>query len=211
MTIRGRAYDPLKRVMDVALGGAALAVTWPVIAAAAAAVRVSMGGPVFFRQQRPGRDGVPFELIKLRTMRDPRPGEHGPDADGQRLTPLGRVLRATSVDELPELINVLRGDMSLVGPRPLLMRYLERYSPEQSRRHDVKPGLTGWAAVNGRNAVDWEQKLELDVWYVDHRSLWLDLYILGLTVVRVLGRQGVSQEGHATMPEFQGSARRPDR
>jgi lipopolysaccharide/colanic/teichoic acid biosynthesis glycosyltransferase len=142
-------------------------------------------------------------------MRHPRPGEEGPEFDGDRLTGLGRLLRATSVDELPELINVLRGEMSLVGPRPLLVRYVQRYDAEQVRRHDVEPGLTGWAVIKGRNAVNWEERLALDVWYVDHRSLWLDLYIIGITALQVLAREGISHDGHATMPEFMGTGAHP--
>ena len=164
-----------------------------------------MGPPVLFRQLRPGREGRPFELTKFRTMTDQR----GPDGallpDAQRLTALGRFLRRTSIDELPELVNVVRGDMSLVGPRPLLMEYLPRYSPEQARRHEVRPGVTGWTQVNGRNALTWEEKFALDVWYVDHRSTRLDLEILGRTVSQVLGGQGVSAPGHATMEPFRGS------
>jgi sugar transferase EpsL len=170
------------------------------------AVRICLGRPVLYRQRRPGRGGVPFDIIKFRTMRDER------DADGQllpdahRLTRLGRLLRSTSLDELPELINVLRGDMSLVGPRPLLLSYLERYTPEQARRHDVRPGLTGWAQVNGRNAISWDERLAMDVWYIDHRSLTLDLRILARTVASVTSRRGISAAGHDTMPEFLGGA-----
>lgn len=167
-------------------------------------VRRKLGNPVFFRQMRPGMHGKPFEMIKLRTMRD----EYGPDgqllSDAVRLTPFGRFLRASSLDELPELWNVLKGDMSLVGPRPLLMEYLPLYTPEQARRHAVRPGITGWAQVNGRNAISWEDKFKLDVWYVDHRSLWLDIKILWLTVKKVLMRDGISAEGEATMSRFTG-------
>ena len=167
-------------------------------------VRRKLGSPVFFRQVRPGLYGKPFEMVKFRTMTDAR----GPDGqllpDAERLTPFGRWLRATSLDELPELWNVLRGEMSLVGPRPLLMEYLPLYSPEQARRHEVRPGITGWAQVNGRNAISWADKFALDVWYVDHRSLWLDLRILWLTVRKVLVRDGISAAGEATMPRFEG-------
>ncbi len=167
-------------------------------------VRRKLGSPVFFRQVRPGLHGKPFEMVKFRTMTS----ERGPDGqllpDAMRLTPFGRFLRATSLDELPELWNVLKGDMSLVGPRPLLMEYLPLYTPEQVRRHEVRPGITGWAQVNGRNAISWEDKFQLDVWYVDHRSLWLDIKILWLTVKKVLVRDGISAAGEATMPKFTG-------
>jgi lipopolysaccharide/colanic/teichoic acid biosynthesis glycosyltransferase len=168
-------------------------------------VRCKLGSSVFFRQMRPGLHGQPFEMVKLRTMTS----ERGPDGqllpDAVRLTPFGRFLRATSLDELPELWNVLKGDMSLVGPRPLLMEYLPLYTPEQARRHEVRPGITGWAQINGRNAISWEDKFRLDVWYVDHRSLWLDLRILWLTFKKVLVRDGISAEGEATMPKFTGT------
>ncbi len=168
-------------------------------------VRCKLGSPVLFRQVRPGLHGRPFMMVKFRTMTDERgaDGELLPDA--QRLTSFGRFLRATSLDELPELWNVLRGEMSLVGPRPLLMEYLPLYSPEQARRHEVRPGITGWAQVNGRNALSWEERFKLDVWYVDHRSLWLDLRILWLTVRKVIVREGISAQGEATMPKFTGS------
>jgi sugar transferase EpsL len=200
-----RSDDALKRVLDVLGASAALVVLSPLLAVVAVLVRARMGPPVLFRQLRPGREGRPFELTKFRTMTDQR----GPDGallpDAQRLTALGRFLRRTSIDELPELVNVVRGDMSLVGPRPLLMEYLPRYSPEQARRHEVRPGVTGWTQVNGRNALTWEEKFALDVWYVDHRSTRLDLEILGRTVSQVLGGQGVSAPGHATMEPFRGS------
>ena len=167
-------------------------------------VRRKLGSPVFFRQVRPGLHGRPFEMVKFRTMTS----ECGPDGqllpDAVRLTPFGRFLRATSLDELPELWNVLKGEMSLVGPRPLLMEYLPLYTPEQARRHEVRPGITGWAQVNGRNAISWEDKFQLDVWYVDHRSLSLDIKILWLTVKKVLVRDGISSAGEATMPKFTG-------
>ena len=155
-----------------------------------------MGRPVFFVQERPGLNGKPFKLVKFRTMRE------GTESDGERLTRLGKLLRATSLDELPELWNVLRGEMSLVGPRPLLMRYLPRYTPEQARRHEMRPGITGWAQVNGRNALSWEQKFVYDVWYVDHQSFWLDMKILWLTIWQVIARRGINAEGEATMGEF---------
>lgn len=189
----------VKRAADVSLAGAALALTAPALGAAALAVRAVMGAPVLFRQQRPGRDGRLFTVYKLRTM------TVGDGSDAARLTPLGKALRAASLDELPQLWNVLRGDMSLVGPRPLLVSYLPRYSAEQRRRHDVLPGITGWAQINGRNTVTHEEKFRLDVWYVDHWSLALDARILATTLWRVLARAGISAEGHATMPEFQGT------
>jgi len=192
-----------KRGLDLALAAAGLVVLSPVLLAVAAGVGVAMGRPVFFRQQRPGRDGRPFTLVKFRTMAPPRPGVPGDDAS--RLTPLGRWLRATSLDELPELWHVVRGQMSLVGPRPLLMEYLPLYSAEQARRHEVRPGITGWAQVNGRNALSWPERLALDAWYVDHLSLALDLRILWRTVAQVLARRGISQAGHATMEPFRGN------
>lgn len=198
--------DLAKRGLDICGAAAALTLAGPVIAGAAVAVATSMGRPVLFRQDRPGIDGKTFRLAKFRTMRHPRPGEGGPEADAARLTRTGRFLRATSIDELPTLLNVLRGDMSLVGPRPLLVRYLPRYSPEQARRHQVRPGITGWAQVNGRNAIGWDEKLALDVWYVDNRSLWLDAKILALTILKVARRSDISSDGHATMPEFMGYA-----
>ena len=194
-----------KRVLDLTVTLPALVVLSPLLGTIALLVRLSLGRPVFFRQQRPGLHGKPFTLYKFRTMTDARDDQGNPLPDAARLTSLGRFLRATSLDELPELFNVLKGEMSLVGPRPLLMRYLDRYTPEQMRRHEVKPGITGWAQVNGRNALTWEQKFALDVWYVDHQSLWLDVKILFLTVWHVLRREGISQPGHATMEEFFGS------
>ncbi len=168
-------------------------------------VRRKLGSPVFFRQTRPGLHGGPFEMVKFRTMTDARGDDGNLLSDAERLTAFGRFLRATSLDELPELWNVLKGDMSLVGPRPLLMEYLPLYSPEQARRHEVRPGITGWAQVNGRNALSWDDKFKLDVWYVDHRSLWLDVKILWLTVRKVLVREGISAPGDATMPVFKGT------
>ena len=204
---RASGYAAAKRCLDVVGAVVGLIVTAPLLLGAAAAVRATMGGPVLYRAARPGQGGRPFRLYKLRTMREPAPGEPRLASDGARLTRLGRLLRAASVDELPSLWNVLRGEMSLVGPRPLLMEYLERYTPEQARRHEVKPGLTGWAQIHGRNAVDWPERLALDVWYVDHRSLRLDLEILARTVVTVLRREGISARGQATMGEFTGPAR----
>jgi lipopolysaccharide/colanic/teichoic acid biosynthesis glycosyltransferase len=200
-----RSDDALKRVLDVLGASAVLVVLSPLLAVVAVLVRARMGPPVLFRQLRPGREGRPFELTKFRTMTDQRGPNGALLPDAQRLTALGRFLRRTSIDELPELINVVRGDMSLVGPRPLLMEYLPRYSPEQARRHEVRPGVTGWTQVNGRNALTWEEKFALDLWYVDHRSTRLDLEILGRTVSQVLGGQGVSAPGHATMEPFRGS------
>jgi len=204
---RGRrlAMAIAKRALDVGVAVAGLCVSAPLLGVVAAAIRVTMGSPVCFRQERPGRGGRPFRIVKFRTMRDTEPGEDPLTSDAMRLTALGGWLRRTSLDELPTLWNVLSGDMSLVGPRPLLMRYLGRYSAEQARRHEVKPGLTGWAQVNGRNAISWEEKFQYDVWYVDHQSLSLDLRILARTVVEVLKREGISAEDHATMPEFMGA------
>lgn len=197
----------LKRGFDLVGAALGLIVLSPVLAAVALLVRRHLGPPVLFRQRRPGLHGRPFTLYKFRTMREATGAGGRPLPDGERLTAFGRRLRATSLDELPELFNVLRGDMSLVGPRPLLMEYLDRYTPEQARRHEVRPGLTGWAQVNGRNAISWEERFRLDVWYVDHPSLRLDLRILGRTVRQVLRREGISQEGQATMEYFRGSER----
>ena len=195
-----------KRAFDLVASILLILLLWPVMLAVAAAVRVALGRPVLFRQIRPGLNGEPFELIKFRTMRiDPKAGT-SIASDVQRLTRLGRFLRAASLDELPELWNVLRGDMSLVGPRPLLMQYLGRYSADQARRHLVRPGLTGWAQVNGRNALSWEEKFALDTWYVDNRSFWLDLKILLITAWQVVRPRGITAEGAATMPEFVVSA-----
>jgi lipopolysaccharide/colanic/teichoic acid biosynthesis glycosyltransferase len=195
----------LKRALDVAAAATGLVLTAPVMAGVAIAVRATMGSPVVFAQTRPGRRGEPFTIYKFRTMSDATDARGKPLPDAERLTPLGRMLRSTSLDELPQLVNVLRGELSLVGPRPLLMRYMNRYSREQARRHDVIPGITGWAQVNGRNAIAWGDKLRLDVWYVDHWSLLLDVRILAMTALRVLRREGVAQDGHATMPEFMGN------
>ena len=203
---RARRGAALKRGFDLLAATAALVVLAPVLAAIAALVRMMMGSPVLFRQERPGYKGRPFTCLKFRTMTDERDAAGRLLPDGERLTRLGRWLRSTSLDELPELINVLRGEMSLVGPRPLLPQYLARYTPEQMRRHDAKPGITGWTQVNGRNALSWEQKFEMDLWYVDHRSFWLDVRILARTVWQVLRRDGIAQPGHASMPEFLGGA-----
>jgi lipopolysaccharide/colanic/teichoic acid biosynthesis glycosyltransferase/glycosyltransferase involved in cell wall biosynthesis len=203
--VRRRLGLALKRASDLLGGAVLLIVTAPLLALVGVAVRVKLGRPVLFRQPRPGQRGHVFTIYKLRTMSEPREGEHPAASDAERLTPLGRFLRSTSLDELPELVNVIRGDMSLVGPRPLLVEYLDRYTPEQHRRHGLRPGLTGWAQVNGRNAVTWEDRLALDAWYVDHWSLWLDLRILARTVGTVVRRRGVSADDHATMPVFEGS------
>jgi len=194
-----------KRLFDFSASLVALLLLLPVLLLLALLVRVNIGTPIFFTQTRPGLHGKLFAMVKFRTMTD----EGGPDGellpDAVRLTPFGRFLRATSLDELPELWNVLKGDMSLVGPRPLLMEYLPLYTPEQARRHQVRPGITGWAQVNGRNAISWEDKFKLDVWYVDNCSIWLDIKILWLTVKKVLVRDGISAQGEATMARFTGS------
>jgi lipopolysaccharide/colanic/teichoic acid biosynthesis glycosyltransferase len=193
-----------KRLLDLGMVLLALTLLWPVLLCLTMLVRLKLGAPVFFRQTRPGLHGRPFRLIKFRTMRDAFDAQGKPLPDAERLTPFGRWLRSTSLDELPELWNVLKGEMSLVGPRPLLMEYLPLYSAEQARRHEVKPGITGWAQVNGRNALSWEGKFELDLWYVDHRSFWLDVQIIALTIKKVLLREGISAQGEATMPRFTG-------
>ncbi|HSO38505.1 MAG TPA: sugar transferase [Labilithrix sp.] len=196
----------LKRALDVTVAATGLVLAAPVLAAVAVAVRVTMGAPVVFAQTRPGRGGKPFTIYKFRTMGLATDARGNPLPDDVRLTPTGKLLRATSLDELPQLLNILRGELSLVGPRPLLMRYMSRYSPEQARRHDVIPGITGWAQVNGRNAIGWGEKFRLDVWYVDHWTPLLDLRILAMTAVSVLRREGVAQDGHVTMPEFMGDS-----
>ena len=193
-----------KRLFDLLLTLPALILLSPFLGIVALLVRQQIGSPVVFAQRRPGLGGHPFTLYKFRTMTETRDAQGSLLSDSQRLTRLGSILRAFSIDELLELYNVLRGEMSLVGPRPLLMQYLERYTPEQMRRHEVLPGITGWAQINGRNAITWEEKFRLDVWYVDHRSLWLDIKILALTVWKVLRREGINQPGHATMEEFFG-------
>ncbi|MBC6904365.1 sugar transferase [Saccharophagus sp. K07] len=195
----------LKRIFDICVSAAALIALSPAILIVAILVRVKLGAPIFFRQVRPGVHGKPFEMIKFRSMLNAW-DEHGqPLPNDKRLTKFGRLLRSTSLDELPELWNVLKGDMSLVGPRPLLMEYLPLYNEHQARRHEVRPGITGWAQVNGRNAISWEQKFEYDVWYVDNQSFWLDLKILFLTVKKVLVREGISSSETVTMPKFTGS------
>ena len=195
----------LKRTIDITVALLLLVVAAPVMLTVAAAIALVMGRPVLFRQARAGYRGRRFTLLKFRTMREATGRDGRPLDDAQRLTRLGGLLRRTSLDELPQLFNVLRGDMSLVGPRPLLVRYLERYTAEQARRHEVKPGITGWAQVHGRNALAWEEKFRLDVWYVDHQSPAVDLHVLWLTVWRVVRPEGISHAGDATMPEFMGS------
>lgn len=195
----------LKRIFDVVFSGIGLAMLAPLMAVIAILIRITMGPCVIFRQVRPGQYGVPFTILKFRTMRHAPSGELAIKNDAQRMTAMGNFLRKCSLDELPELWNVLRGEMSLVGPRPLLMDYLARYTPQQARRMEVKPGITGWAQVNGRNALSWEEKFNLDVWYVDHQSFWLDIKILAMTIAQVVVRKGISAEGCATMPEFLGS------
>lgn len=197
----------LKRLFDIIASALGLIILSPIIALVAWQIKRKLGSPVLFRQTRPGKDGKPFEMIKFRTMRDAVDANGNLLPDEERMTPFGSFLRSTSLDELPELWNVLKGDMSLVGPRPLLMEYLPLYSAEQYRRHEVRPGVTGWAQINGRNAISWEDKFKLDVWYVDNRSLWLDIKIILLTIKKVLVRDGISAEGEATMSKFTGTER----
>jgi sugar transferase EpsL len=202
------AGTPLsKRIFDLVLTIPGVIIISPVILVLAVLVRFRLGSPILFRQARPGYKGQIFTLNKFRSMTDQRGLDASLLPDAERLTPFGRFLRSTSLDELPELINVLKGEMSLVGPRPLLVAYLDRYSPEQARRHDVLPGLTGWAQIHGRNALTWEDKFNLDVWYVDNRSLWLDIKILAQTFLKVFKREGINQPGSATAEEFKGTAR----
>ena len=196
----------MKRLFDLVSVGIFLLALGPLLILLAVLVYIQLGSPLFFIQVRPGLYGKPFKLYKFRTMTDARDADRRLLSDMERLTAFGRFLRNSSLDELPELWNVLKGDMSLVGPRPLLLQYLDRYTSEQARRHEVKPGITGWAQVNGRNAITWEEKFALDVWYVDNQSFWLDLKILVMTAWKVLGREGISAKGEATMPEFMGSA-----
>jgi lipopolysaccharide/colanic/teichoic acid biosynthesis glycosyltransferase len=198
----------LKRQLDILVAVCALLLLGPLMLALACLICYIDGKPVLFRQERPGRDGRPFTMLKFRTMSDARTPDGRLLPDGERLTRLGRLLRSTSLDELPEFWNVLRGEMSLVGPRPLLTSYLTRYTPEQARRHEVLPGITGWAQIHGRNAISWERRFQLDVWYVDHWSLGLDLVILWRTLAKVIRREGIHAPGHATVPEFQGEAPR---
>jgi lipopolysaccharide/colanic/teichoic acid biosynthesis glycosyltransferase len=194
----------IKRSIDIVAAFSGVVILFPLLLFIAAVVHLCLGSPVLFCQVRPGCGGKPFTIYKFRTMKDIRDAQGNPLPDEERLTRIGHFLRAASIDELPGLWNVLKGDMSLVGPRPLLMEYLKLYTPEQARRHEVKPGITGWAQVNGRNAIAWEEKFAMDVWYVDHWSLWLDLKILWLTLIKVVKRSGISAAGHATMSEFRG-------
>lgn len=194
----------MKRCIDILSSGTVMVLLSPFLGVMAVLIWYRMGTPIFFRQTRPGLHGQPFRMVKFRTMLDAVDAEGKPLPDAERLTDFGRFLRSSSLDELPELWNVLRGDMSLVGPRPLLMEYLPLYSPEQARRHDVRPGITGWAQVNGRNAISWDEKFALDLWYVNNRSLWLDMKIIWLTIRKVIRREGISAAGEATMPKFQG-------
>lgn len=195
----------MKRIFDFLAASLGLILLGPVIAILAWQIRKKLGSPVLFRQTRPGLHGEPFQMVKFRTMRDAIGPDGQPLPDSERMTPFGSFLRSASLDELPELWNVLKGEMSLVGPRPLLMEYLPLYSPEQARRHEVRPGVTGWAQINGRNALSWEEKFRLDVWYVDNQSFWLDLKILALTVKKVFVREGISAAGEVTAAKFTGS------
>ncbi len=197
--------EKVKRAVDVVFSIIALSISLPMISLISGLIYLTMGRPIFFKQVRPGLNGKPFVLYKFRTMLDLRDQTGKMLPDERRLTSFGKWLRSTSLDELPVLFNVLKGDMSLVGPRPLLMEYLDRYTPEQARRHEVKPGITGWAQINGRNAISWEEKFALDVWYVDNWSLLLDFRIIFLTILKVLKHEGISADGHVTMPEFRGS------
>lgn len=195
----------MKRLFDVVLSAFGLLILSPVVSVTALLVRWKLGAPVIFRQTRPGLDGEPFELYKFRTMTEEKDADGMLLPDGMRLTPFGRALRKYSLDELPQLVNVLKGDISLVGPRPLLMQYLELYNSRQMRRHEVKPGITGWAQVNGRNSISWEEKFEMDVWYVENQSIWLDMKILYMTIKKVLNSEGINQEGESTAKAFTGS------
>ncbi len=195
----------LKRILDVAIASTALVLLSPVYALVAYKVKKNLGSPVLFRQTRPGLHGQPFEMIKFRSMKDAMDKAGNPLPDSERLTPFGKMLRATSLDEMPELWNVIKGDMSIVGPRPLLMEYLPLYNSEQAKRHEVRPGITGYAQVNGRNAISWEKKFELDTWYVNNHSLWLDFKIMLKTVKKVLAKDDISAEGEVTMHKFTGT------
>jgi len=195
----------LKRFFDIFLSAVGLIFFAPIIAFISFQVRVRLGSPIFFLQVRPGKDGRPFEMIKFRTMRDATDNNGELLSDSERILPFGNFLRNSSLDELPELWNVLKGDMSLVGPRPLLMEYLPLYSTEQARRHNARPGITGWAQVNGRNTISWEEKFKYDVWYVDNQSFWLDMKIIWMTIKKVIAREGISADGEATMPKFTGN------
>ena len=195
----------MKRILDIIIASIALILLSPLYAFVAYKVKKNLGSPVLFRQVRPGIHGKPFEMIKFRTMKDAVDKQGNPLPDSERLTPFGKMLRSTSLDEMPELWNVIKGDMSIVGPRPLLMEYLPLYSPEQAKRHDVRPGMTGHAQVNGRNAIGWEEKFKLDTWYVENRSIWLDFKIMFKTVHKVLAKDDISAEGEATMTKFTGT------
>ncbi len=195
----------MKRLVDIAASGIGLCLLAPLLVIVALLIRQQMGAPVLFRQARPGLNGKPFEMVKFRTMRDALDAKGCLLPDSERMTSLGQFLRSTSLDELPELWNVLKGDMSLVGPRPLLMEYLPLYSARQKKRHDVRPGVTGWAQVNGRNAISWDEKFELDVWYVENQSFWLDIKIFLMTLKKVFFREGISGEGEVTMSKFTGN------
>jgi len=197
----------VKRMFDIITALVGLILTSPMLLVVAIIIRVRLGHPILFRQVRPGLHGKPFVMCKFRTMLDLRDKNGSFLPDNQRLTRIGRFLRSISLDELPQLINVLKGEMSLVGPRPLLMEYLDRYTPEQARRHNMKPGITGWAQVNGRNAISWEERFKLDVWYIDNWSLWLDLKIICLTLIKAFRREGICANGYSTMPKFMGSGK----
>lgn len=192
----------VKRLMDIVASAVGLVFLCPLLAVTAVLIQAKLGSPIFFRQTRPGLNGKPFVILKFKTMSNDRDGNGNLLPDSQRLCKFGHLIRAMSLDELPELSNVFKGDMSLVGPRPLLMRYLDRYTPEQKRRHLVKPGITGWAQINGRNSLSWDEKFELDIWYVDNWSLWLDIRIIFITIRKVLMREGICAAGEETMPEF---------
>ncbi|EGR1547508.1 sugar transferase [Vibrio parahaemolyticus] len=198
----------IKRIFDFIFSLIGLILLSPIIMLVAWKIRKNLGSPVLFRQTRPGLHGKPFEMVKFRTMKDAVDAQGNPLPDSERMTPFGDKLRNSSLDELPELWNVLKGEMSLVGPRPLLMQYLPLYNKEQARRHEVRPGVTGWAQINGRNAISWEDKFKLDVWYVDKRNLWLDIKVLFLTVKKVFIKEGISAEGEATMPYFEGKQKK---
>ena len=200
----------LKRLLDIVIASSALVLLSPVYALVAYKVKKNLGSPVLFRQVRPGLHGKPFEMVKFRTMKDALDAQGNPLPDSERLTPFGKMLRATSLDEMPELWNVIKGEMSIVGPRPLLMEYLPLYNLEQAKRHNVRPGITGYAQVNGRNAISWEKKFELDTWYVENRSLWLDFKIMLKTVQKVLSKDDISAEGEATISKFTGTSEPKD-
>lgn len=208
MLVTAQMYRFSKRFFDIVVAAIGLVLLFPLILMVASLVRINLGSPIIYRQTRPGIHGEPFEILKFRSMLHQTGSESGTLSNEQRLTPFGKVLRSLSLDELPELWNILKGDMSIVGPRPLLMDYLALYDSKQARRHEVQPGLTGWSQVNGRNALSWDEKFELDIWYVDHASFWLDLKIILMTVSKVLRREGISHPGDVAMPRFQGSSSR---